>query len=104
MIMEHQFKFIHAVLFITLAIGLLITNANQNATQSNTTHTQTDITTNSNSASSSEINQQTTQQDALDAKAETLSGTCPRNRRCLSPSCGLWSDINKDGVCDRSYY
>jgi hypothetical protein len=30
-----------------------------------------------------------------------LSGTCPRNRVCYHPSCALWSDINKDGVCDR---
>jgi hypothetical protein len=33
---------------------------------------------------------------------EHLEGTCPRNRICSSPSCSLWSDINKDGICDRS--
>lgn len=32
---------------------------------------------------------------------EHLVGTCPRNRECTNPSCSLWSDINKDGMCDR---
>lgn len=31
-----------------------------------------------------------------------LIGTCPRDRQCTTPSCSLWSDINKDGLCDRA--
>ncbi len=33
---------------------------------------------------------------------ERFIGTCPRQRACTAPSCSLWSDINKDGMCDRS--
>ena len=31
-----------------------------------------------------------------------LEGSCPRNRVCSYPTCSLWSDINKDGLCDRA--
>jgi hypothetical protein len=33
---------------------------------------------------------------------EHLVDTCPRNRQCTIPTCSLWSDINNDGLCDRS--
>lgn len=32
---------------------------------------------------------------------EDLKGTCPRGRSCTTPSCSLWSDLNKNGMCDR---
>ncbi len=50
--------------------------------------------------------QQISSEQELDEKdlssIEHLIGTCPRNRLCTTPSCPMWSDINEDGICDRS--
>lgn len=47
-----------------------------------------------------------TQTSVEEAKTETsddsLKGTCPRGGHCGSPHCGLWSDLNKDNLCDRA--
>lgn len=37
-----------------------------------------------------------------DLTANSLTGSCPSGNSCNSPSCGSWSNINKDGLCDRS--
>lgn len=35
-------------------------------------------------------------------ESDSLRGTCPRGGHCGSPGCGLWSDLNKDNLCDRA--
>lgn len=35
---------------------------------------------------------------------DSLARTCPKGKRCTSPQCGQWSDMNGDNRCDRGYF
>ncbi len=35
---------------------------------------------------------------------DSLYHTCPKGKRCTSPQCGMWSDLNGDNKCDRGYF
>ncbi len=35
---------------------------------------------------------------------DSLARTCPKGKRCTSPQCGQWSDLNGDNRCDRGYF
>ncbi len=36
--------------------------------------------------------------------SDSVARTCPKGKRCTSPQCGLWSDLNCDNKCDRGYF
>jgi len=71
---------LHAVIFI-LSVSLVFVNSN---------------------ISKEDTSIQTKEIEEKIISIDHLVGTCPRSRSCTYPTCALWSDINNDGVCDRS--
>jgi hypothetical protein len=57
-------------------------------------------TSSSKKDSISESNATTLIDEDTQAKADSLSGTCPKGFHCSCPGCPLYSDLDEDSFCD----